>query len=73
MSEIMDAANRVAASQLAAALIAKDVNFPDTAAEGIQAAIKIYASVLKGIAEAGVKTSPGLNISEAAFDNAGRR
>jgi hypothetical protein len=67
MSEIMDAANRVAASQLAAALIAKDVNFPDTA-EGIQAAMKIYASVLEEIAEAGVKTSPGLNISKAALD-----
>ena len=68
MSETMDAANRVAASQLAAALIAKDVNFPDTAAEGIQAAMKIYASVLEEIADAGVKKSPGLNISKAALD-----
>lgn len=70
MSEIMDAASRVAASQLAAALIAKDVNFPDAAAEGVQVAVKIYASVLEEITKLGAGTSPGLNISDAALGSA---
>ena len=70
MSETMDAANRVAASQLAAALIAKDVNFPDTAADGVQVAVKIYARVLEEITKLGARTSPGLNISGAALGDA---
>lgn len=65
MSEIMDAANRVAASQLAAALIAKNANFPSTSTEEIQAAIKIYDSVL-----AELRKRPPLKISKEALDKA---
>jgi hypothetical protein len=66
MSEIMDAANRVAASQLAAALIVKDASFPDTTTEGIPAAIKTYASVLEEIEKLRAKT-PQMHISEDAI------
>ena len=66
MSEILDAAQQVVASQLAAALIAKTANFPSTTKEGIQAAIKIYDSVLEKM-----RKRPPLNISKAALDKAG--
>lgn len=65
MSEILDAAKQVVASQLAAALIAKNANFPSTTTEEIQAAIKIYDSVLEEM-----KKHPPLNISKAALDKA---
>jgi hypothetical protein len=67
MSEVMDAANRVAASQLAAALIVKDVNSLDTTTEGIQAAINTYASVLEKIEKVGVKTPSPIKISDTAL------
>jgi len=66
MSEILDAAKQVVASQLAAALIAKNATFPSTTTEEIQAAIKIYDSVLEEM-----RKRPPLNISEAALDKAG--
>jgi hypothetical protein len=47
MSEILDAVKQVVASQLAAALIAKNANFPGTTTEAIQEAIKIYKGVLE--------------------------
>jgi hypothetical protein len=53
------------ASQLAAALIAKNVNLSSTTTEEIQAAIKIYESVLEEMGKC-----PPLNISEAALDKA---
>jgi hypothetical protein len=65
MSEIMDAANKVVASQLAAALIAKDADFPGTTTEKIQAAIKIYDSVLEEM-----RKRPPLKISKEALDKA---
>ena len=69
MSEILDAAKRVVASQLAAALIAKNANFPSTTTEEVQAAIKIYDSVLKEMGK-----GPPLKISKATLDKArGRR
>lgn len=71
MSEIMDAANRVAASQLVAALIVKDASFPDTTTEGIQAAKKTYASVLEKIEKVWVKTPP-TSVSDDAIKNASR-
>ena len=68
MSEILDASMQVVASQLAAALIAKNANFPSTTTEEIKAAIKIYDSVLEEM-----RKRPPLNISQAVLDIAGSK
>ncbi|MHB1952499.1 MAG: hypothetical protein ACYCOU_02025 [Sulfobacillus sp.] len=65
MSEILDAAKQVVASQLAAALIAKNANSPSTTTEEIQAAIKIYDSVLEEM-----RKRPPLKISKEVLDKA---
>jgi hypothetical protein len=71
--QIKDAANQIVASQLAAALIAKDGNFTGATTESIQAAIELHGQVLQEIKEAAMRARKPVNVGPEALDQARHR